>query len=82
MRQNLHWAKKFVDKIFANNGENGKNFLLVEISSYRMAGNFVGANFRKKSDKAPRINFRGFKFRGCNPCSLQVQCGTNDKWMM
>jgi hypothetical protein len=27
-----------------------------------MAGNFHG-----KSDKAPRINFRGFKFRDINP---------------
>ena len=43
---------------------------------------FVGANFRKKSDKAPRINFCGFKFRGCKPCSLQVRCSANDKRMM
>ena len=27
----------------------------------------VRYTFREKSDKAPRINFRGFKFRGCNP---------------
>ena len=27
-----------------------------------MAGNFRGANFRGKSEKALRINFRGFKF--------------------
>ena len=25
---------------------------------------FVGGNFREKLDKAPRIKFRGFKFRG------------------
>ena len=28
---------------------------------------FVGANFRGKSDKALRINFRGFKFCDSNP---------------
>jgi hypothetical protein len=28
---------------------------------------FGGANFRGKSEKALRINFRGFKFRDSNP---------------
>jgi hypothetical protein len=28
---------------------------------------FGGANFREKSEKALRINFRGFKFRDINP---------------
>ena len=27
----------------------------------------MGANFHEKSDKAPRINFRGIKLCGCNP---------------
>ena len=38
-------------------------------------------NFRGKSDKAPRINFRGFKFRGCNPvykCVVLCQRQTDD----
>ena len=26
----------------------------------------MGINFRGKSEKAPKINFRGFKFRGSN----------------
>ena len=37
---------------------------------------FGGANFRGKSDKAPRINFRGFKFHGYNPvykCAVLCQ---------
>ena len=46
-----------------------------------MAGNFRGANFSEKSDKAPRINFHGFKFCGCNPVYKHValhQQLTND----
>ena len=34
--------------------------------SYRMAGNFRRANFRGKSEKALKINFRGFEFHDSN----------------
>ena len=33
-------------------------------TQYRIAGYFVGGNFREKLEEAPRIKFRGFKFRG------------------
>ena len=39
----------------------------------------MGGNFREKLDKAPRIKFRGFKFRGMmyelqlmNTCAIDV----------
>ena len=40
---------------------------------------FEGANFCEKSDETPRINFRCFKFRDCNPVYKRR---TNDKRMM
>ena len=38
--------------------------LIILNDDYHMAGNFGGANFCGKSEKALRINFRGFKFHG------------------
>ena len=37
---------------------------------------FRGANFRGKSEKALRINFRGFKFRDSNPIQGHVATQT------
>ena len=37
----------------------------------------MGINFRGKSEKAPKINFRGFKFRGNNQFG-GVAPGTSD----
>jgi hypothetical protein len=36
-----------------------------------MADNFQGANFRGKSEKALRINFRDFNFRDSNPVQVR-----------
>ena len=38
----------------------------------------MGIKFRGKSEKVPKINFRGFKFRGSNQFR-GVEPGTSDK---
>ena len=37
-----------------------------------MADNFKGANFHRKSEKALKINFRGFEFRDSNQSGSMV----------
>ena len=40
----------------------------------------MGINFRGKSEKAPKINFRGFKFRGSNQFRGVAPAGTSDDY--